>query len=142
MHNPLRIYYQVHIEATHEESIQPEQSLSYTQTTAHVVSSVAEIDTAKAATTARTKEKRIVCEDAIGVRINLKETVGGRLTLYAEYWYSHELSFEQLIFAMPADCYHCLVKHSSSATLQGTTFHPANTVDASSRFGVSSGLNI
>lgn len=121
MHNPLRIHYQVHNEATHEELSQPEQSLSYTQTTAHVVSSVAEIDTAKAATTTRTKKKRIVCEDAIGVRINLKEI---------------------LMFAMPADRYHCLVKHSSLATLQGTTFHPANTVDASSRFGVSSGLKI
>jgi hypothetical protein len=64
------------------------------QVRGHVVSSAAEIDTAKAATTATTKEKRIVCEDVIGVRINLKETVGGRLTLYAEYWYSHELSFE------------------------------------------------
>jgi hypothetical protein len=56
-------------------------------------SSMADIDTAKAAMTARTKEKRIVCEDVIGDQMNLKETIGGRLALYAEYWYSHEMSF-------------------------------------------------
>lgn len=54
---------------------------------------MADIDTAKAAMTARTKEKRIVCEDVIGDQMNLKETIGGRLALYAEYWYSHEMSF-------------------------------------------------
>lgn len=42
------------------------QSESYVQVTGHV-SSEAEIDTAKAATTPRTKEKRIACEDVIEV---------------------------------------------------------------------------
>lgn len=47
---------------------------------------MADIDTVKAAATARTSEKRIICEDVIGDQIDLKGKVGRRLALYTEYW--------------------------------------------------------
>jgi hypothetical protein len=53
---------------------------------------IADIDTVKAATTARTIEKRIVCGDVIGGSIKFN---GSRktphLALYAEYWWRKNL---------------------------------------------------
>jgi len=74
---------------------QPKQSLSFKQKTGQFsvlasladinVEGIADIDTVKAATTARTEEKRIVCEDVEEYEINLRGTVGRHLALYADY---------------------------------------------------------
>lgn len=79
---------------------------SLTLPTAGIRVDAVDTDTVEAATTARSIEKRIVCEDVIWVQIDLPlKTVGGRLvfmrwTLLS--WWAHQ-PFRTVDIAMPAD---------------------------------------
>lgn len=80
--------------------VQPKQSISFRQKIGQfsvpslvdidlsVTEGITDIGTVKVATAARTKEKRIVCEDVKEDQINLKGTVGRCFALYADYWRS------------------------------------------------------
>lgn len=73
----------------------------------------ADIDTAIAATTARTMEKRIVCAGVIGDQIDLKGGVRRSLALYAEYW-----KIRSAMPPVPAPC-----KPTSTGYLVGNIGH-------------------